>query len=342
MRAFCRIWAWLAGVVVLGATPASAQAITFGPAGPQASSATTVTAVAPQRPRRGALTRYRAQVAPPPADGTVSFSVDGTALVACAARPVDPVTGEATCDVLAPPVRGSHVLAAEYSGGTHHLPSVSAEQEFTLAAPALVLPASFDFGPVAEHTTAIRTVILRNDGDDTLELGSTTVSGEGYGLHRTDCSWMLRPGEFCTVEIALLAAAPGAPAGALDVGGDLPGRVALGATVFATPPKPTLEPARWVAGRKVWFGRAFPLAILCPPGPPCKVSGKLSMPHGSVRFADVVIPGGARRTVKVRTPPKALRAARRSGRAVKVTLTLVTVRLDATASSRQRATVSRH
>ena len=149
------------------------------------------------------------------------------------------------------------------------------------------------------------------------------------------------PGAFCTVEIALLAGAPGAPVGALGVGGDLPGRVALGANVFATPPKPTLEPARWVPKRDLRFGRMFPLAILCPPGPPCTVSGKLSMTHGSVRFRGVLIPGGARRTVNVRTPPKALRAARRSGRAVNVAVTLVTVRLDATASSRQRATVSR-
>ncbi len=67
---------------------------------------------------------YTATVGPHPSGGTVSFFANGTALSGCNLVPVDPATGQATCQAAAP-AAGNFAVQAFYSGSGRFDPSTS-------------------------------------------------------------------------------------------------------------------------------------------------------------------------------------------------------------------------
>jgi hypothetical protein len=81
--------------------------------------------------------------------GKAAFSVDGVAVEACSARPVDAVTGLATCATTAPADGRDHVVTAAYSGGTFYLASAG-DGPFKLKVPDAPVPP-----PVAPPTPTV-------------------------------------------------------------------------------------------------------------------------------------------------------------------------------------------
>jgi hypothetical protein len=82
----------------------------------------------------GESVTFTATVAPAPDDGTVAFEIDGTAVTACAASAVDPVSGEATCDV-SNLAAGTHSVVATYGGNTFYAGSESTALDQVVKAP---------------------------------------------------------------------------------------------------------------------------------------------------------------------------------------------------------------
>jgi hypothetical protein len=92
------------------------------PGGPGAA-ATSLTLEVPQVVTSAAPMTMRAAVSPAPAGGTVDFAIPGTDSPGCAAAPVDPGTGIATCTAAAPSTAGLEYVHASYSGDGGSLPS---------------------------------------------------------------------------------------------------------------------------------------------------------------------------------------------------------------------------
>lgn len=129
---------------------------------------TTTTVTVPSSPAAGSAITLSATVSPAPASGTVSFSLGGSAIAACTMQPVDPATGDATCDTNAPDKAGSYPATAAYSGGGNFAPShgsatltVTSEKEQADLAVRLIGPRYLESG----HRALI-TVIVHNRGPD--------------------------------------------------------------------------------------------------------------------------------------------------------------------------------
>jgi hypothetical protein len=110
--------------------------------------------------------------------GTVAFSVDGAAVAACAARPVE--NGVATCATTAPPSGAAHLVSATYSGGSLHHGSAG-EGRFALKTPGAALPAAAGAGRVAVGASGTARVTLTSAGSAPLRVASVAV-----GLLRRD------------------------------------------------------------------------------------------------------------------------------------------------------------
>ncbi len=132
-------------------------------------------------------TTLRAVVSPAPAGGTVDFRVDGWSQYGCDAVAVDTTTGVAECRTTFPGERGTHRLAATYSGYTG-LPTASAgsddEIEFTVYAgiPSVTPSPTAEFGEVELGKSTTRPLTLTNvgDGDLTLDADESIYLAE-YG-----------------------------------------------------------------------------------------------------------------------------------------------------------------
>jgi hypothetical protein len=104
-----------------------------------------------------------AVIAPVPDGGTVAFSIDGLAVAACPARPVDPLTGSATCSTTSPTKAGPHAMTASYPGDARFRASAGAGSLTVVAGAATRLepfaqrtqysPPGVPFRPVVLITT---------------------------------------------------------------------------------------------------------------------------------------------------------------------------------------------
>jgi hypothetical protein len=138
--------------------------------------ATTTTLVSSANPSApDTAVTLTAAVAPLPDGGVVGFEIDGSGPIACAARPVDPATGHATCTVsdLTP---GPHAIVAAYAGSARYAVSRSATLVQTVSAPtasaAPLTPARCD-GP------AVTLVDVRRRGARARVTGVTLPSAAG-------------------------------------------------------------------------------------------------------------------------------------------------------------------
>ncbi|MDA0167007.1 Ig-like domain-containing protein [Solirubrobacter ginsenosidimutans] len=86
--------------------------------------------------------------------GTVAFSVDGTAIAACATRAVDTTSGLASCATTAPADGLDHVVKASYSGGTFYVASAG-ESPFKLNLPADPTPPAPPTPPTPPVTSPV-------------------------------------------------------------------------------------------------------------------------------------------------------------------------------------------
>jgi hypothetical protein len=112
--------------------------------------ATTTVAGTPGPVPAGSAVTLTATVSPAPDVGTIAFTLDGSPVAACAAQPVDPSTGEATCAVTAPDIAGSYPVTAAYSGGDGYDPSTGTATLTVTAGPL----ASLMLSPLTATITA--------------------------------------------------------------------------------------------------------------------------------------------------------------------------------------------
>jgi YVTN family beta-propeller protein len=82
----------------------------------QGTTQTSTTVTTPSSAAAGSTVTLTADISPAPDAGTVGFTLNGTAISACAAQPVDPSTGQATCTTSAPTTTGAYTVAASYKG----------------------------------------------------------------------------------------------------------------------------------------------------------------------------------------------------------------------------------
>jgi hypothetical protein len=112
--------------------------------------ATTTVAGTPGPVPAGSAVTLTATVSPAPDVGTIAFTLDGSPVAACAAQPVDPSTGDATCAVTAPDIAGSYPVTAAYSGGDGYDPSTGTATLTVTAGPL----ASLMLSPLTATITA--------------------------------------------------------------------------------------------------------------------------------------------------------------------------------------------
>jgi len=177
--------------------------------------------------------------------GKVAFFVDGELVPGCTEQPVSHM-GKATCETLAPPVGGGHVLTTAFSGYDYGGPN-SASADFVVLAPVAQLPQTVDFASVTVGDAATRTVTLTNAGNSALHVNGAAIKVAGpFSVAADGCvEKALAPGETCDVTVAFR---PGA-AGAVDTkvgfhhdGEGTTGAVLTGTGVVPTPPVPPAPP----------------------------------------------------------------------------------------------------
>jgi hypothetical protein len=82
----------------------------------------------------GQSVTFTATVSPAPDAGAVTFEIDGTTPTGCAARAIDPTSGQATCQVSGLPL-GTRSLTATYDGNTRYTRSTSVTLSQTVVSP---------------------------------------------------------------------------------------------------------------------------------------------------------------------------------------------------------------
>jgi YVTN family beta-propeller protein len=103
---------------------------------------TTTVAGTPGPVPAGSTVTLTATVSPAPDAGTVSFTLNGSPVAGCAAQPVSPTTGTATCSVTAPTKAGSYPVTAAYSGGDGYDASSGSTTLTVIAGPAATVAIS--------------------------------------------------------------------------------------------------------------------------------------------------------------------------------------------------------
>ncbi|WP_028062276.1 Ig-like domain repeat protein [Solirubrobacter soli] len=269
--------------------------------------------------------------------GTVAFSVDGAAVAACAARPVD--DGVATCATTAPVSGAAHVVGATYSGGAHHLGSAG-EGRFALKTPGAALPATATAGRVAVGGSGTVRVTLTSAGSVALRVTSVTIGGGAFAIAADRCSGAaVAPGATCVVDVAFKPVAAGAQTATLTFADDAPGAphaVTLTGTGTARPVGAGFAPGHSTTLSVA--GGSVTIPLRCPPAQPCAVAGTLAGAGAApaaraaratsatiARFSRTTIGAGKVKRVKLRLDPAFVRQAGRRGvRRIGVTLTVDT------------------
>ncbi len=121
-----------------------------------ATAPTTITlAASSSSPTLGSPVTYTASVSPAPSSGTVSFMEGETVIPGCGEQPVNPSTGQATCEVTYE-TAGAHSITAEFSGSRQAIFGASTTASvIEITAGALSpAPASTEPAAPASSTTA--------------------------------------------------------------------------------------------------------------------------------------------------------------------------------------------
>ncbi|MDQ4069012.1 MAG: choice-of-anchor D domain-containing protein [Actinomycetota bacterium] len=156
-------------------------------------------------------------------------------------------------------------------------------------------PDRLDFGAVAAGTDVVRSVTLRNTGDEPVHIGSVAIAGE-LGVFRVDgetCTTVaVLPGEGCRIDVRFSPPAPGPYRGELvaDAGAEGDVRVPVTGTTGnggdSTPPPPLragIDPA------SLDFG-AWPISG----SPVVRSVAVVSTGQGEVRVASLELDGAER------------------------------------------------
>jgi Bacterial Ig-like domain (group 3)/Abnormal spindle-like microcephaly-assoc'd, ASPM-SPD-2-Hydin len=313
-----------------------------------AGTATTVGVAGGAPLARGGSATYRAVVSPAPDAGVVAFTLDGAAIAGCAARPVDPATGVATCAAAAPATRGHHEVVAAFGGAASFLASTAVAANVAMGAPVLAAPASVELGTVAVGATATKMVSLGNAGSDALAVSSVGLTGDdAFAIAEDGCgaaAAALAIGATCAIRVTFTPRAPGAATAVLTVAGDdgaAPHAIALrgvgerrpAATTTPATPRESTPAAVAVPGVPALVGailarppgatlpvnarRALTLPLACPATTACAVTGTLTTSTLGrtsttlARLGPLRLPGGTRRAITLRLPAAALAAAHR-------------------------------
>jgi Big-like domain-containing protein/HYDIN/CFA65/VesB family protein len=353
---------------------------------------TTVATASPKLADPGAAMLYTAKVTPRPVEAqigsclggcgpqfieTVAFAVDGAPVADCLTRPVDLVTGIATCKTaVAPNAGGKHAVTATYTGSedTNLLASTGTD-DFDVTAPGVSLSTNaVGFGSVTVGASGTQTVTVTNSGNGVLHLADATAGGAFAIVGNTCAGATLAPGATCVVTLAFAPTAAGNATASLTVDSDAgtataalsgTGAAAATTTTTVTPPTgATLPPnskTTFTATTASTPGAptSVTVPLRCPNGVACTLDGTVVISTSDLvknktvraaavdtqtvaRFSGVRVAAGKVKQIKLTLSPSFIKSAQKRGiRLIHATLTVNTSFTDGTKATRQEKVVIR-
>ena len=289
----------------------------------------------------------------------------------CLTRPVDLVTGVATCKTaVAPSAGGKHAVSATYTGNTDtYLLTSTGTDDFDVTAPGVSLSTNaVSFGSVAVGASGTQSVTVTNSGNGVLHLTGASAGGAFTIVANTCSGASLAPGATCVITLAFAPSAAGNAAGTLTVASDAgPATAALTGTgaAAATPPPPTPPTgATLPPNSKTTFTAttsdapgaptSVTIPLRCPTGVACTLDGTVVISTDDLlksttvraaaldtqtvaRFSGVRVAAGKVKEIKLKLSPSFIKSAQKRGiRFIHAVLTVNTSFTDGSKATRQQ------